>query len=57
MVGSMTTMDTTDTAHYDRAVSRAHATVTRVLGDGGRVGEDPPPGWRPVAGDSAVRNG
>ena len=38
-------------------VSRPHATVTAVLGDGGRIGEEQPPGWRPVAGDSAVWDG
>ena len=42
-------------ALYD--LSRARATVTAVLGDGGRVGEEPPPGWRPVARDSAVWDG
>jgi len=38
----------------DRVVSRAHATVSGVVGDGGRVGDDPPPGQPTVARDSAV---
>jgi len=40
---------------YD--LSRARAVVTAVLGDGARVGEEPPPCWRPIAGDSAVWDG
>jgi hypothetical protein len=40
---------------YD--LSRARASVTAVLGDGGRVGEEAPPDPRPMAGDSAVWDG
>ena len=68
MVGSMTTRGTTDTVLVDtvhagpetswnQEASRAHAAVTAVLGGSGRVGEDPPPGRRPVAGDSALWDG
>ncbi len=64
----MTTQDTTHSVVVDRihtgpegrweqAASRAHAAVPGVLGDGGRVGGDLPPGCRPVAGGSAVWDG
>lgn len=65
---SMTTQDTTHSVAVDRvhtgpegpweqAASRTHTAVPGVLGDRGRVGGDLAPGWRPVAGGSAVWDG